>query len=206
MFVLCADKNKLTVRQREPLTSGSVNVYEVHFEFSEDWDGLTKTAVFKAGAEAQSVLLDDSCVCSIPWESLQKPWARLTAGVCGTRDGGVVLPTIWAGLGVIQEGAVPVGDAGPSMPELWRQALDRKQDRLTGLPGQVVGFDEDGNAVPQDAEPSVEVYQFGHGLKQTGNLVSVDTADGFDGDNTLPITAAAVRTAVGNIEALLETI
>ena len=207
MFVLCADKNNLTVRQREPVTSGSVNVYDVHFEFSEDWDGLTKTAVFKAGAEAHSVLLDDSGVCSVPWEALQKPWARLVAGVCGTRDGGVVLPTVWTSLGVIQEGAAPGGDARPPTPELWQQALNRKQDRLTGLPGQVVGFDEAGNAVSQNAAPGGGVdWQFGHGLKQMGNLVSVDTADGFDGDNTLPITAAAVQAAVGNIETLLETI
>ena len=200
MFVLCADKNNLTVRQREPVTSGSVNVYDVRFEFSEDWDGLTKTAVFKAGTEVRSAPMDDSGVCSIPREALQKPWARLMAGVYGTRDGDVVLPTVWASLGVIQEGAAPCGDVRPPAPDLWQQELDRKQDKLTGLPGQVVGFDEAGNAMPQAS------CQFGHGLRQTGNIVSVDTADGFDGDNTLPITAAAVWTAVGNIETLLETI
>lgn len=51
-----------------------------------------------------------------------------------------------------------------------------------------------------------QTYQFGHGLKQMGNLVSVDTADGFGGDNTLPITAAAVQAAVGDIEKALEKI
>ena len=207
MFVLRADKNKLTVLEREPVTSGSVSACDVRFEFSEGWEGLTKTAVFKAGAAARSVLLDDSGVCSIPWETLQTPWVRLTAGACGTRDGGVVLPTVWADLGVIQAGAAPGGNVRPPTPELWEQALDRKQDRLTGLPGQVVGFDETGNAVPQNAAPGGGAdWQFGHGLKQTGNIVSVDTADGFNGDNTLPITVAAVQAAVGNIETLLGTI
>ena len=213
MFVLCADKNKLTVRQREPVTSGSVNVYDVRFEFSEDWEGLTRTAVFRSGSQSVSVLLDDSGACVIPWE-VTDPDDRqkmLYAGVYGTRDGTVTLPTVWASLGVIQEGVSCCGAGSrPPTPDLWRQELDRKQDRLTGLPGQVVGFDEAGNAVPQDAAfgggGGGAVYQFGHGLKQTGNLVSVDTADGFDGDNTLPISAAAVQTAVGNIETLLETI
>ena len=59
---------------------------------------------------------------------------------------------------------------------------------------------------PGGATGSGQTYRFGHGLKQAGNLVSVDTADGFDGDNTLPITAAAVQTSVGNIETILETI
>ena len=210
MFVLCADKNKLTVRQREPVTSGSVNVYDVRFEFSEDWEGLTRTAVFRSGSQSVSVLLDDAGACVIPWE-VTDPDDRqkmLYAGVYGTRDGTVTLPTVWASLGVIQEGVSCCGAGSrPPTPDLWRQELDRKQDRLTGLPGQVVGFDEAGNAVAQDAAPGGgAVYQFGHGLKQMGNLVSVDTADGFGGDNTLPITAAAVQAAVGDIEKALEKI
>lgn len=48
--------------------------------------------------------------------------------------------------------------------------------------------------------------EFGHGLKRTGSIVSVDAVNDFTGDNTLPITAAGVETIVGNIEVLLETI
>lgn len=58
MFILNANKNQLTVRQREPVTSGSVNVYTARFEFSPDWQGLTRKAVFKAGSESRTVLLD----------------------------------------------------------------------------------------------------------------------------------------------------
>lgn len=79
MFRLQADKTKLALRQREQLTSGSVNVYPVRFEFSPDWDGLTRTAVFKAGSESRSVLLDESGACSIPWEVLAKPNVLLEA-------------------------------------------------------------------------------------------------------------------------------
>ena len=43
MFLLYAEKNQLAVREKEPITSGSVNVYPVQFEFSEDWDGLDRT-------------------------------------------------------------------------------------------------------------------------------------------------------------------
>lgn len=38
------------------------------------------------------------------------------------------------------------------------------------------------------------------------NVLSVNTAKNVEKDNTLPITAAAVHTAVGNIEILLATI
>lgn len=152
MFQLHADKNKLTLRQREVLTSGSVNVNRVQFQFSPDWDGLTKTVVFKVGTESRSMPLDDSGQCTIPWEVLATPGQQLSAGVYGTQDGDTVLPTIWVSLGKILTGAAPDEDEQyPPTPELWQQELAKKQDKLTGRPGQVVGFDEDGSAVAQDA-------------------------------------------------------
>ena len=150
MFVLYANKNQLTVRKREPVTSGSVNVYLVRFEFSADWEGLARTAVFKSGGESRSVLLDNSGECAIPWEVLSSCGQRLSAGVYGTRGGEAVLPTVWADLGSIQEGAKPGQDARPPTPDLWEQRLAAKQDKLQGKPGQIVGFDESGSAIAQD--------------------------------------------------------
>lgn len=134
MFELYAKKNQLQLCKREPLTSGSVNVYEAKFGFSEDWAGLEKTAVFRAGEASASVLLEESGECVIPWEVLQKPGVRLEAGVYGTRGGEVVLPTIWADLGYICTGVAPTGELYPPTPELWQQELDRKGDGL-GLDG-----------------------------------------------------------------------
>ncbi len=130
MFILTANKTQLTVCQREPLTSGSVNVYIAQFKFSPDWDGLTRTAMFQTDGEPVSVLLNDSGQCSIPWEVLTSHGRKLTAGVFGTRNGDVVLPTIWASLGTIQEGAAPGEDARPPTPDLWEQALSGKGDKL----------------------------------------------------------------------------
>lgn len=43
-------------------------------------------------------------------------------------------------------------------------------------------------------------------LTLENGVLSVNTADAVESDNTLPITSAAVQTTVGNINALLETI
>lgn len=131
MFILCANKNQLTMRKREPVTSGSVNVYEVRFEFSADWDGLERTAVFRCGAESRSVLLDAGNTCTVPWEVLATPGRQLAAGVYGTRGGELVLPTVWAWLGMVLEG-VPAGGPGtqPPTPDVWEQELARKGDAL----------------------------------------------------------------------------
>lgn len=130
MFILYADKNRLAVQKTEPVTSGSVNVYQVRFTFSDGWDGLERTAVFKAGAVSRSVLLDQSGTCTVPWEVLSSHGYRLLAGVFGTRDGEIVLPTVWVGLGMIQEGVTPGEDAAPPTPDLLEQRLSGKADGL----------------------------------------------------------------------------
>ena len=208
MFLLYANKTQLLLCKREPVTSGSVNVYPVRFEFSEDWDGMERVAVFRAGAESRSVILDADGQCTIPWEVLTSHGQQLYAGVYGTRGGDVVLPTIWAGLGFILSGAAPGRDARPPTPDLWQQELDRKGDTLDydGLDLKLKSGDKVLSEVQVAGGGGAIPYRFGHGLKQDGLDVSVDAVSDFSGDNTLPMTAAGVQTTVGNIEALLATI
>jgi len=152
MFKLYADKNKLILQELETITSGSVNVYRVRFDFSEDWEGLDRTAVFRSGGETRSVLLDDTGECTIPWEVLQKPSAPLEAGAYGTRSGDTVLPTVWASLGMILAGAAPGEDAQPPTPEQWQQELDKKGDTLSydGLNLSLLSGDKLLSTVPVD--------------------------------------------------------
>lgn len=105
------------------VTSGSVNVYLVQFAFSADWDGLDKTSVFRAGDTKISVVLDATNRCQIPWEVLENRGLPLEAGVYGTKNGTVVLPTIWATLGTIKEGASPGENTQPPTPDVYSQIL-----------------------------------------------------------------------------------
>lgn len=133
MFLLYAKKNQLLVRRQEPVTSGSVNVYKARFEFSPDWEGLTRTAVFKAGTETKSVLLDITGECEVPWEVLVEHGRQLSVGAYGVQDGQVVLPTVWTDLGVILEGVEGGGGIRPPTPDLYEQilaALQRKGEWL----------------------------------------------------------------------------
>lgn len=120
MFILYADKNALAVRKKELLTSGAVNVNTVQFGFSPDWEGLTKTAVFKAGGDTFSTLLT-APECFLPWEVLAVPNRTLYTGVYGTRGGELVMPTVWASLGEIQEGAKLGEDAKDPSPGVYEQ-------------------------------------------------------------------------------------
>lgn len=210
MILLYADKNQLTVREGEPLTSGAVNAFQARFEFSPDWEGLTRKAVFQAGGKRVCAPLDENGVCTIPWEVLEKPLIPLKAGVYGTRDD-TVLPSAWAKLGTIRQGAVPGGETRPPTPALWQQTLAGKGDRLDYTQEGKLGLYA-GNkllsavTVVGGTGGTGGGYGVGHGLKLVSGNLSVDTVDGFSGDNTLPMTAAGVQTAVGSIEALLGTI
>lgn len=189
------------------MTSGSVNVYRARFEFSGDWEGLTRKAVFKAGSRCRTVLLDEGGGCVVPWEVLASHGQPLMAGVFGSRDE-TALPTTWASLGIILEG-VPGDGPGtqPPTPEAWEQALAGKGDKLAydGLNLSLKSGEKVLSAV-EVAGGGGGVYRFGHGLRQEGVNVSVDAVSDFSGDNTLPMTAAGVQASVGNIEALLATI
>lgn len=136
MFLLDATKANLSLRYGgETITSGSVGTYQARFSFNSAWTGLTKVAVFKAepasGSRASSVdvsvLLDETGVCTVPWEVLSTARNVLYAGVYGTLDGEIVLPTIWAKIGTVQEGVQPGESAVPPTPDLMDQAVQRAE-------------------------------------------------------------------------------
>lgn len=104
----------------ETLTSGMVGK-EVALEFSSDWDGLSKTAVFTAGNVIRDVAgVTDTAV--IPAEVLATPLEQLYVGVYGVSDDGKVTPTVRAAGPQILPGVDPSGDAGtdPDLP-VWAQ-------------------------------------------------------------------------------------
>lgn len=130
MFVLKANKVQLSVLESEPLTSGSVKVYQVKFEFSPEWEGLKRTAVFQFRGRKWSVPLDDSNMVFVPWEALAESGSYLVAGVYGTQGDELVLPTKWVNLGPIYPGAEPGEESRPPTPELWELELAKKGDNL----------------------------------------------------------------------------
>lgn len=100
-----------TVLVPETLTTGMVG-RQAAFRFSEDWDGLRKNAVFRAG-KVKRVCLDVGERCAIPWEVLEKPLERLEVGLWGvSADGKTVIPTIRVMGPEIQPGVEPEGDPG----------------------------------------------------------------------------------------------
>lgn len=106
--------------QSEPLTSGMVG-QTIHFEYSHDFDGLTLTAVFTNGKTTVDVL-NPGNQCVIPHEVLDTVGEVVKVGVYAVRGNELVIPTIYANIGTVLNGADPSGDvsADPTLP-VWAQ-------------------------------------------------------------------------------------
>ena len=108
---------------REPLTSGMVG-QSIHFEYSHDFDGLTLTAVFTNG-ETTVAVLNPGNQCVIPHEVLDTVGEVVKVGIYATRGDELVIPTVYATIGVVLKGADPSGDVStePTLP-VWAQMQD----------------------------------------------------------------------------------
>lgn len=125
MFMLHADKSSLSVLKKGIITSGAVNVIDVQFQFSPEWNGMDRVAVFKVGTQKTSVVLDENNSCKLPWECVRENdiGKTVNVGVCGMIGANVVLPTVWVGIGTIKEGTQLGNTALPHTPSVSQQIL-----------------------------------------------------------------------------------
>lgn len=195
----------------ELLTAGMAKAVTVEFAFSDDWSGLTKTAVFSAGRTTVDVLESawDGNKVVVPHEILADAGPIARVGVYGANADGLILPTVWVTLGKVMPAAEPSGDPGadPTLP-VWAQLQNQigdLDDLKTYNKGNLVDAI---NEARSSGGSGTGGYTIGNGLKLDAatNTLSVDTAAAVEKDNTKPVTSAAVYTEVGNINALLATI
>jgi hypothetical protein len=115
----------------ELLTAGMAKAVGVRFAFSEEWDGLTKTAVFTNRKKTVDVLESewDGNRLIVPYEILADAGLIARVGVYGSNASGVVLPTVWVTLGKVMPAAEPSGDpaAEPTLP-IWAQLQEQIGD------------------------------------------------------------------------------
>lgn len=118
--------NGTTIRcvRSEVLTVGMIGA-PVQFTFSEEWDGLDKTAVF-TGSESRDVIVDGNGTAVVPWEILAVPGLDVEVGVYAGRDDGTTwpAPTPMCKIGTVLDGADPdVDDSYPPTPDVGGQAV-----------------------------------------------------------------------------------
>ena len=123
-----------------PLTSGSVGL-EVEFVFSEDWSGLTKTAVFETSAFYKETAPLSTASTIVPADVMAWEEETLYIGVYGTaQNGEIVIPTVYANCGRIHKGANDSEGGRPLIPA----QSDILQNQIDNLGGRVAWLEETG--------------------------------------------------------------
>ena len=101
------------------IVAGSVESTYAKFIFDNMWDKYTKTAIFIAGDVIIRVVLDETCICKVPWEVLTEP-GFLVIGVIGQYET-EVFPSLKANF-VISEGFSSEGNVSEEpTPDLYDQ-------------------------------------------------------------------------------------
>lgn len=117
----------------EHLTSGMIGE-SVEVEFSEDWNGLTKVAIFTNGEVIKDVENPSKTV-KIPCEVLATPNKTVSVGFYGytIKNGEKVfaIPTIYADLGTVRKGADPSSDPSTEVSPTVAEQLQAEIDDLT---------------------------------------------------------------------------
>jgi hypothetical protein len=100
-----------------------VKAVQVAFNFSDEWEGFIKTAIFSNGSTTTDVPLDKEDKCYIPHEVLAVPGEEVTVGVYGCKGEGddyVAIPTEKQSLGEVIEGVDPLGEEPKEpTPTVW---------------------------------------------------------------------------------------
>lgn len=146
---------------------GTREYLRAEFSFSEEWDGMTKTAFFRgADGENHPKLLKDN-VCTVPAEALAVP-GRVGVSVSGTLGETVITTDI-------KSFSVPATLSGgtPSDPEptVWQQILDKVDE--TQQIAQSVRDDADAGkfaATAEMVEQAVSVFMAGFSPEMHRNI------------------------------------
>ena len=165
------------------ITAGTVGL-PVEFSFDNQWEGLSKTAVFKAGCTEMIVEnLDVETIA--PWETTANPNVWLSIGVYGVNaDGSVAIPTIWANVCVICEGTNPEGDVSTApTPPVWQRlwnAIGNLLGLTTNAKGNLVEAINEVNSIALaggiESDPTLTQSGKAADAKATGDKIKSLTA------------------------------
>lgn len=187
--VTIADK-KAKALPHKPLVCGNSG-YSINFTFDAEWgEYRTKTARFIYDDKTYTDVLFEGTSCPVP---ILRNTLEVIVGVYA----GNLRTTTPAYLKAQRSILCGYDKPAEPDPDVYAQIMERLNMINDDIGGAVKDY--------LDENP-IEGYETDETLTLTDGVLSVNTADSIEEDNTLPVTSAAVFTEVGNINALLETI
>lgn len=185
------------------IADDSIEFVQFQFHLPEDWEPLLLVAQFTQAGTYNKLLNDGKCFLPV----------ELTAGLCkvslfGYTEGkplrATSIPLVFEieESGFVSSAETPI----PPTPDLYAQLLERiKEVEIGSLDPSVVAKAVEDYLKENPPSGGVQ-FKPDETLTLKNGVLSVNTTDRMEQDNTLPITSAGVFATVGNIEALLKTI
>ena len=130
------ESQHLTRTDRSIVVARSENYLKAKFDFSPDWDGVTKTGVFTNGGRVYNVILDND-ECFVPTEVIRK--GCFTVSVFG----GDLITADVVTIRVEPSGYEIGGSPEPPTPEVYEQVLGMFDRFRGGEEGQVLSKSSD---------------------------------------------------------------
>lgn len=159
------------VVQVPAITTGMVGLM-AEFAFDDTWDGLIRSALFRAG-NARRMVPNIESSAPVASEVLQEAGLMLEVGIYGTSvDGTIVIPTVWVNVDFIQEGVDNDVETAvePELP-IWVDILAK----INAMIDNNLQIMPKGTIILSDEPPAYgPVLWFDTGDKTPGALVFVD--------------------------------
>lgn len=130
------ESQHLTRTDRSIVVARSENYLKAKFDFSPDWDGVTKTGVFTNGGRVYNVILDND-ECFVPTEVIRK--GCFTVSVFG----GDLITADVVTIRVEPSGYEIGGSPEPPTPEVYEQVIGMFDKFRGGEEGQVLSKSSD---------------------------------------------------------------
>ena len=108
MIIFSANTRRAEAVSTDAITAGSVGI-PVELQLSEEFTGLTKTVLFRAGeVKAEVPIAEGSTMTAVPPPVLATKGLTLYMGIYGASEGGdIAIATTWARVAEILGGTVP---------------------------------------------------------------------------------------------------
>lgn len=181
MIRIHCNKADAILKETQTLTAGMANYPEVQLTFSDDWAGLGKAAVVRAGTVVKDVVIVNNGF-TVPAECFANPGVNLIIGINGVGDIG--LPTVWCACGEILDGTDidEADNVGTPTQELVTQLRIYAEDANTAA-----------NNALANIIRSVEVALDHAGDYGTPSVESTLTTDAEHGGKKLTLTFGYLR-------------
>lgn len=210
-------KADAVLRNTITLTEGMAGL-QANFEFSEDWNGLAKTVIARAGDSELGLTMVNNSV-TVPTSLLEEAGVQLMIGVYGSDGTTTVIPTIWCACGMILNSAqaenvdnlgTPTAELVAQMMAYAQAAADSTISSATVSVGQNVGGTATGSVtITGESGAKILNFIFDH-IKANGiesveydtvsKLLTITESDGTE------VYVTGIQEAYADVEDLLADI